>query len=53
MAAQSNKERQDDEIQVLQAIFMDDFHDLRQKDAWKVRTFFNTLNLFTEKFNSK
>lgn len=36
MALDSYKERQDDELQVLQSIFIDDFKDLRSKDAWKV-----------------
>ncbi|KAH3854165.1 hypothetical protein DPMN_096704 [Dreissena polymorpha] len=36
MASESYKERQDDELQALHAIFMSDFKDLRQKDAWKV-----------------
>ncbi|XP_060076346.1 eIF-2-alpha kinase GCN2-like [Ylistrum balloti] len=30
-------ERQEDELQVLQAIFMDDVEDLRTRDAWKVK----------------
>ena len=30
------KERQEDELQVLQAVFMSDYEDLRTKDAWKV-----------------
>ena len=30
------KERQEDELQVLQAVFMGDYEDLRTKDAWKV-----------------
>ena len=30
------KERQEDELQVLQAVFMGDYEDLRAKDAWKV-----------------
>ncbi|XP_055957482.1 eIF-2-alpha kinase GCN2-like isoform X1 [Patella vulgata] len=34
---QSNTERQDDEIQVLQAIFTDDFVDLRKQNVWKTR----------------
>jgi len=36
MASESYKDRQNDELQVLQSIFMDDFKDLRIKDAWKV-----------------
>ncbi|XP_064621826.1 eIF-2-alpha kinase GCN2-like isoform X2 [Lineus longissimus] len=32
----SFKERQIEEMEVLQAVFMDDFKDLRKKDAWKV-----------------
>ena len=30
------RERQEDELQVLQAVFMDDYVDLRKNDAWKV-----------------
>ncbi|CAH1791711.1 unnamed protein product [Owenia fusiformis] len=30
-------ERQEEEVQVLQAIFMDDVKDLRAEDAWKIR----------------
>ncbi|KAL4238496.1 Eukaryotic translation initiation factor 2 alpha kinase 4 [Mactra antiquata] len=36
MTSESYKERQDDELQALQAILMDDFKDLREKDAWKI-----------------
>ncbi|KAL3874664.1 hypothetical protein ACJMK2_037645 [Sinanodonta woodiana] len=36
MALESYKERQKDELQVLQAIFLEDFVDLRKKSAWKV-----------------
>ena len=32
------RERQEDELQVLQAVFMDDYVDLRKNDAWKVMT---------------
>ena len=30
------RERQEDELQVLQAVFMGDYVDLRTNDAWKV-----------------
>lgn len=36
MASELYKERQQDELQVLQSIYMHDFNDLRTKDAWKV-----------------
>ncbi|WAR18478.1 E2AK4-like protein [Mya arenaria] len=36
MAVQSYQERQNDELQVLQSIFMEAFRDLRLKNAWKV-----------------
>lgn len=29
-------ERQEDEVQFLQCVFMDDFEDLRNHDPWKV-----------------
>ena len=35
-------ERQENELQVLQAIFCDDVTDLRTKDAWKVRIVLKT-----------
>ena len=36
MATESYKERQEDELQVLQSIFMTDLKDMRENDAWKV-----------------
>uniref|UniRef100_A0A915JF53 RWD domain-containing protein n=1 Tax=Romanomermis culicivorax TaxID=13658 RepID=A0A915JF53_ROMCU len=44
---QMNREEQDNEVQVLQALYVDDFIDLRTKDAWKVwrpPEFFITLH---------
>ncbi|XP_045185726.2 eIF-2-alpha kinase GCN2-like [Mercenaria mercenaria] len=36
MTTDSYKERQNDELQVLQSILLEDFKDMRQTDAWKV-----------------
>ena len=33
----SYEERQEDEVEFLQAVFPGDFQDLRKQDAWKVR----------------
>lgn len=34
----SYEERQEDEVDFLQAVFPGDFHDLRVNDSWKVHT---------------
>ena len=36
MEAQTYEERQEDELEFLQCVFMSDFEDLRKKDSWKV-----------------
>lgn len=36
MEAQSHEERQEDEVECLQFVFMNDFEDLRKRDSWKV-----------------
>lgn len=36
MDTQSHEERQEDEVECLEYIFMSDFVDLRKKDSWKV-----------------
>ena len=36
MDVQSHEERQEDEVEFLQSVFMHDFEDLRAKDSWKV-----------------
>ena len=36
MEIQSHEERQEDEVECLQFVFMSDFEDMRAKDTWKV-----------------
>ena len=36
MDTQSFQERQEDEVECLQFVFMNDFEDIRSKDSWKV-----------------
>lgn len=36
MAAESFRERQEDELQVLKSVYMEDVVDLRERDSWKV-----------------
>ena len=36
MEVQSYEERQEDELEFLQCVFMNDFEDLRKKDSFKV-----------------
>ena len=36
MASNEMEERQNDELEFLQAVFGDDFRDLRKNDAWQV-----------------
>ena len=33
---EQRKERQIDEVEVLKAVYLDDFRDLREEDVWKV-----------------
>ncbi len=36
MESETYLERQEDEVEFLQCVFMNDFEDLRNKDPWKV-----------------
>ena len=45
METQSHEERQEDEVECLQFVFMNDFEDLRKQDSWKVFVNVNLLIL--------
>lgn len=45
MESSSYAERQEDEVQFLQCVFMGDFEDLRNHDPWKVRLLYLSLAL--------